>query len=68
MIRWLPESWLQTRTITLNYEVIRNIYFQRQHHKLSEWSGDKNSFCEWVRNLPYAKELILFSDKDNNEI
>ena len=54
LIRWLPNSWLQTRTVTLNYEVLRNIYFQRRNHKLSEW----HRFCDWINQLPYAKELI----------
>ena len=56
LIRWLPESWLQTRTITMNYENVRNMYRQRKNHKLSEWS---KSFIEWVELLPYAKELIM---------
>ena len=56
LIRLLPESWLQTRTITMNYENIRNMYFQRKNHKLTEWS---KSFVEWVESLPYAKELII---------
>lgn len=56
LIRWLPESWLQTRTITMNYENVRNMYWQRKNHKLSEWS---KSFIEWVESLPYAKELIM---------
>ena len=55
LIRLLPESWLQKRTITMNYENILNIYHQRKHHKLTEWS---KSFCDWVKNLPYAEELI----------
>lgn len=55
LIRWLPESWLQTRTITMNYENLRNMYHQRKNHKLTEW----HSFCEWVESLPYAKELII---------
>ena len=38
LIRFLPESWLQKRTITMNYENIRNMYFQRKNHKLTEWS------------------------------
>lgn len=54
LIRWLPEGWLQTRTWTANYAVLRNIYFQRRNHKLSEW----HSFCRWIESLPYAKELI----------
>ena len=55
LIRWLPESWLQTRTVTMNYENLRNMYHQRKNHKLTEW----HSFCEWVESLPYAKELII---------
>ena len=35
LIRWLPNGWLQTRTWTANYAILRNIYFQRQHHKLT---------------------------------
>lgn len=57
LIRWLPESWLQTRTVTMNYENIRNMYFQRRNHKLTEWS---ESFIKWVESLPYAKELIMY--------
>ena len=57
LIRWLPESWLQTRTVTLNYEVLRNIYFQRQHHKLSEW----HQFCNWIDTLPYSADLITYN-------
>lgn len=56
MIRWLPNGWLQTRTVTMNYEVLRNIYSQRKTHKLSEW----HTFCEKVKNLPYGYELITF--------
>ena len=59
LIRWLPESWLQTRTITMNYENVRNMYFQRRNHKLTEWS---ESFIKWVKSLPYAKELIMYED------
>lgn len=55
LIRLLPESWLQKRTITMNYENILNMYRQRKNHKLTEWS---KSFVEWVKNLPYAEELI----------
>ena len=51
----LPESWLQKRTITMNYENILNMYRQRKNHKLTEWS---KSFCNWVKTLPYAEELI----------
>lgn len=57
LIRLLPESWLQTRTITMNYENVLNMYNQRcvHLHKLTEWSI---TFKEWVETLPYAKELL----------
>ena len=57
LIRWLPESWLQTRTVTMNYQVLRQMYFDRRNHKLSLWSVD---FVEWLKTLPYAKELIMY--------
>ena len=60
LIRWLPESWLQTRTITMNYSNLRNMYFQRKNHKLTEWS---DAFIKWVETLPYAKELIMLEVK-----
>lgn len=56
LVRILPESWLQTRTWTGNYEVLRNIYNQRKNHKLTEW----RTFCEIIKNnLPYSKEFIV---------
>ena len=60
LVRWLPESWLQKRTITMNYENIRNMYFQRKNHKLTEWS---ESFIKWVESLPYAEDLIMYDGK-----
>lgn len=59
LIRLLPESWLQTRTVTMNYENLLSMVHQRKNHKLSEWSVD---FISWTRGLPYAKELI-FADE-----
>ena len=54
LIRWLPESWLQKRMTSMNYSVLRNQYFQRRNHKLTEW----HTYCNWIESLPYAKELI----------
>lgn len=70
LIRWLPEGWLQTRTVTLNYETIRSMCSagQRRFHKLNEWSGKNNpgltNFIAWARTLPYAFEFI-FTDEYN---
>lgn len=64
LIRWLPESWLQTRTVTMNYENILSMVHQREHHKLTEWSGaDENfvheSFIKFAKGLPYADDFIF---------
>ena len=56
LIRLLPESWLQKRTITMSYENVLNMVRQRKGHKLTEWS---EKFMEWVRSLPYADELLF---------
>ena len=55
MIQLLPSSYNQKRTVFLNYWVLANIYHQRQHHKLDEWSI---TFCNWVRSLPYSNLII----------
>ena len=55
MIQLLPSSYNQLRTVTLNYEVLVNMYYARRTHKLDEWK----SLCSAIEQLPYAKELIL---------
>lgn len=68
LIRWLPESWLQMRTVTLNYENLLAICSkgQRRTHKLNEWSGLDNprleNFISWARTLPYAQEFIFIDE------
>lgn len=59
MIQLLPSSYNQRRTVDLNYQVLTNMYFARRDHKLDEW----HVFCDWIRTLPYADEMILSSDK-----
>lgn len=58
LIRRLPESWLQTRTVTMNYENLLCICSegQRRNHKLTEWS---KSFIDWAKSLPYSEELLF---------
>ena len=55
MIQLLPSSYNQMRTCTLNYESLINIYYARRNHKLNEW----HVFCDLIKKLPYAKELII---------
>ena len=62
MVQLLPSSFLQKRTVKLNYEVLHNIYHSpRYNHKLYEW----RVFCVWIATLPYAMELIIDPDNDS---
>lgn len=55
LIQDLPSSFNQTRTTTLNYQILRNIYNSRKNHKLQEWKD----MCKWIETLPYG-ELITY--------
>jgi hypothetical protein len=59
MIQLLPSSYNQMRTLTFNYETAANIYRSRKDHKLAEW----REMCEWIRTLPYAKEIITMEEE-----
>ena len=48
IIRILPQSFLQKRTVMMSYAALRNIYRQREGHKLDEWK----QFRAWVETLP----------------
>lgn len=54
MIQLLPSSYNQKRTVSLNYEVLANMYRSRKDHKLDEW---RLGFVDFVNTLPY-NELI----------
>ena len=54
LIQLLPSSYNQMRTVSLNYEVLANIYFARRNHKLDEW----HTLCAAILSLPYARELL----------
>ena len=60
MIQLLPSSFNQMRTVTMNYEVLINIYYARRHHKLAEW----HVLCEAIEALPYARQLITVKDEE----
>ena len=55
LIQLLPSSYNQKRTVQVNYEVLKNMYRARKNHKLQEW----HIFCDWVKTLPLAQELII---------
>lgn len=55
MIQLLPSSYNQKRTVKLNYQVLKSMYFARRNHKLDEW----HDFCRWCESLPYFKEICV---------
>ena len=59
LIQFLPSSYQQLRTVTLNYETLINIYYARRGHKLKEW----HTFCGMIETLPYAEDFLLVREK-----
>lgn len=61
LIDYLPQSFNQKRTVTMNYEIIMSMIHQRKNHKLIEWVG----FTNFLMNLPYVATLYesCYGDK-----
>lgn len=55
ILQLLPESYNQRRTVTLNYEVLLNMYNARKNHKLDEWV----ELCDLIRQFPYFTNICL---------
>ena len=53
IIKLLPESYNQRRTITMDYENAFSMIKQREGHKLQEWQD----FVEVLKGLPYVREI-----------
>lgn len=54
LIQLLPQSYLQKRTVMMNYETCHNIYQQRGGHKLKEWEQMRKT----IKELPYFLEIF----------
>ena len=54
LIQLLPSSYNQMRTVSLNYEVLANLYYALRSHKLDEW----HTLCDTILALPYARQLL----------
>lgn len=60
IIQLLPASYNQLRTVTLNYEVLLNMYHARRNHKLDEW----HTMCDTIAKLPYFADICLTEEKE----
>lgn len=58
--RMLPRAFKYTRTVSLSYAVLANMYAQRKNHRKAAWNTD---FVSWVKSLPYS-ELITGEFED----
>lgn len=63
----LPMGTELSKVDFFSYQCLRRIVMQRHDHRLPEW----HQFVDWVRTLPFAKELIFagsgvsaYSEKD----
>lgn len=60
----LKEGTMQKRIEYFSYQTLRRIYHQRHKHRLPHW----HVFCDWIKTLPFAEELILVErNKNSNE-
>jgi len=50
----LPLGMTLTMYITTNYLQLKNIYYQRKDHKLTEW----RIFCRYIKSLPLFEEIL----------
>ena len=48
-------SYIYERVFKVTYQTLRRIYLQRDNHRLPDWK----EFCDWIKTLPLANELIL---------
>lgn len=60
----LPESFLQTRSMKINYQALRHIKLDRYAHKQFEF----REFCKFIDSLPFSKFLIDPEEHQINKI
>lgn len=57
IIQMLPSSYMQKRTWTGDYAILRAQVEQREGHRLTEWTDD---YLKPLHALPYAENLIFY--------
>lgn len=57
----LEEGTMQKRIHAFSYQTLRRIYKQRRCHRLPHW----HIFCDWIKSLPFAEQLILVGLNEN---
>lgn len=54
LVASLPRGYMLSERLTTNYLQLKNIYKQRNNHRLPEWGY----FCKWVESLPMMDKLL----------
>lgn len=57
----LPEGYMQTSVVTMNYEVLRTMYRDRINHKLPEW---KFFLLHMIEQIEHSEFIIKYSDTE----
>jgi hypothetical protein len=58
-VKWnLPEGFLQSRVVNLNYKVLRHMFIQRHDHKLAQWQ----TFIYYITHNCRHPELLPHFD------
>ena len=60
----LTEATMQKRVQMFSYQTLRRIYIQRRNHRLPQW----HIFCDWIKTLPYADDLITVGIDDSGNV
>lgn len=60
----LEEGTMQKRIEAFSYQTLRRIYKQRRYHRLPHW----HIFCDWIKSLPFAEQLILVGLNENKGV
>lgn len=58
----IPTGFELTARMTTNYRELKTMYAQRNTHRLPDW----HVFCDFIKQLPYAKDLILKEERRND--
>lgn len=63
----LPESYLQKRTITMNYTVFRHIYYDRYYkpHKMLEWQQFCEQMLDKLSYVEFIDEKVKLAEERN---
>lgn len=58
----LPEGFLQARVVNTNYKVLRNVLWQREGHRLEQWTTFREELLAQLEHPEYLVQPALISD------